>query len=44
MPDPSNIADIALWLASNEANFITGEIIKIDDAISLTSLNPRPKV
>mmetsp|Transcript_46454 Transcript_46454/g.53858 ORF Transcript_46454/g.53858 Transcript_46454/m.53858 type:complete len:299 (+) Transcript_46454:65-961(+) len=43
LPDAINVADIALWLASNEANFITGEVIKIDDAFSLSSLIPKPK-
>jgi len=32
-----------MWLASNDSSFITGEILKIDDGMSLTSAFPKPK-
>mmetsp|Transcript_10547 Transcript_10547/g.9110 ORF Transcript_10547/g.9110 Transcript_10547/m.9110 type:complete len:166 (+) Transcript_10547:477-974(+) len=43
LPSPDNIADVILWLASNESSYITGEIIKVDDGMSLTSGYPKPK-
>jgi len=43
VPSASNIADVALWLASNEALFITGEIVNVDDGMGLTSRIPKVK-
>jgi len=43
LPEASNVADTILWLASNDSSFVTGEILKIDDGMSLTSAFPKPK-
>lgn len=36
---PSEVAKAILWLSSDEASFITGEIMNIDGGQSLTSNN-----
>jgi len=43
LPEASNIADTVLWLAANESSFVTGEIIHVDDGMSLTSAFPKPR-
>lgn len=36
---PSDVAKAMLWLASDDASFITGEILSIDGGQSLTTNN-----
>lgn len=36
---PSDVARAILWLASDDASFVTGEIMTIDGGQSLTSNN-----
>ena len=34
---PRDVANVILWLASDEASFITGEIVTMDGGQSLTT-------
>jgi len=36
---PSDVAKSILWLASDDASFVTGEILTVDGGQSLTSNN-----
>jgi len=35
--DPVDVSNAICWLASNEASFVTGEILKVDGGQSLTT-------